>query len=184
MAQTLQICFARHSLIHLGQRKWATLTWCGYLWAAWGSGSRFHPLGVQLSRHLQIFGLSAHWPSGSFWMGSHPYISGQVRGGSQGWTKWDIWWSLSVDDVVKDILHMTTEVAAKGYSGIKLCPHSHVDWSASTLIRAVAIHSRCTWQRAEPRQSSDSECGPAGLSNWSLNPHWLGSRHTSDFKDA
>lgn len=142
-----QICLAQHSLMHLGQGEWTTLTWCGCLWAAWESGSRFHPLGVQLSRHLQIFGLSAHWLSGSFWMGSHPYISAQVGGRSQGWANWDIWWSPSVDDVVKDILHMTTAVAAKGYSGIKLCPQGCVDWSASTLIRAVAIQSRCTWQR-------------------------------------
>lgn len=117
MAWMLQICFAQCRLVHLSQGQWMTFTWCGCPWAAWGSGSRFHPSGVQLSRHLQIFGLSAHWLSGSFWMGSHPCTSALVGGKSQGPANQDVWGSPSVDNVIKDILHMITEVASTWWRG-------------------------------------------------------------------
>lgn len=45
-------------------------------------------------------------------MGSHPYTSALVGSRSQGSTNCDDWGSPSVDDVIKDILHMTTEAAA------------------------------------------------------------------------
>lgn len=78
-------------------------------------------------------------------MGSHPCTSALVGGRSQGSAKWEVWRSLSVDDAIKDIPRLTTEMSViwwRGHCGKALnlfrrCPVSPLSMHHLRLERTT-----------------------------------------------